>query len=74
MPNPLTLKQRLAALAVAPSSSVGLDPPKSPGAKRRAFFNPSWVKRPNPDADRDAQDRMQEVMSRMIYQAGVDFE
>lgn len=80
MPNPLTLKQRLAALAVSPSTPTapyGSEPLKSPGAKRRGFLNPSWMKRPQTDGhteEQHAQDRMQQVMSRMIYQAGVDFE
>jgi Rho GTPase-activating protein 1 len=77
MPNPLTLKQRLAALAVSPPSPTGPELPRSPGGKRRGFFNPSWVKRPQANGqteERDAQDRIQHVMSRMIYQAGVDFE
>lgn len=85
VPQTLTLKQRLATLAAATSSPTApYDvPPKSPGADRkRAFFNPTWIKRPSADGSlfggeglRDpASDKLQEVMGRMIYQAGVDFE
>jgi len=81
MPNPLSLRQRLAALAVAPSSPTaphGFDvPPRSPVSKIRTLFNPTWIKRSNPDRygdQREAQDTLQEVMSRVIYQAGVDYE
>ena len=81
----LTLKQRLAALATATSSPTAPydAPPKSPGAdRRRAFFNPTWIKRPSGDgslfvggsSSDPANDKLQEVMGRMIYQAGVDFE
>lgn len=81
----LTLKQRLAALATATSSPTAPydAPPKSPGAdRRRAFFNPTWIKRPSGDgslfvggsSSNPANDKLQEVMGRMIYQAGVDFE
>ena len=84
-PTNLTLKQRLAALATATSSPTApYDvPPKSPGADRRgAFFNPTWIRRPSGDGPlfggevsrNPANDKLQEVMGRMIYQAGVDFE
>lgn len=84
-PTTLTLKQRLAALATATSSPTPPydAPPKSPGADRkRAFFNPTWIKRPSVDGSlfggeglRDpVSDKLQEAMGRMIYQAGVDFE
>lgn len=84
-PTNLSLKQRLAALATATSSPTAPydAPQKSPGAdRRRAFFNPTWIKRPSVDgslfggeASRDpANDKLQEVMGRVIYQAGVDFE
>lgn len=84
-PTNLTLKQRLAALATATSSPTAPydAPPKSPGVdRRRAFFNPTWIKRPSgdgslfgPESSRDpASDKLQEVMGRVIYQAGVDFE
>ena len=84
-PTNLTLKQRLAALATATSlPATPYDaPPKSPGVdRRRAFFNPTWIKRPSVDGSlfggeqsRDpANDKLQEVMGRVIYQAGVDFE
>jgi hypothetical protein len=79
----LTLKQRLAALATATSSPTPpYDAPlKSPGAGRRAFFNPTWIKRPSVDgslfgesSSDPGNDKLQEVMGRVIYQAGVDFE
>lgn len=84
-PTNLTLKQRLAALATATSSPTAPydAPPKSPGVdRRRAFFNPTWIKRPSVDgslfggesSSDPANDKLQEVMGRMIYQAGVDFE
>jgi len=84
-PTTLSLKQRLAALATATSSPTAPydAPPKSPGAGgRRAFFNPTWIKRPSMDgslfggeSSRDpANDKLQEVMGRILYQAGVDFE
>ncbi|KAF9643487.1 CDC42 rho GTPase-activating protein [Thelephora ganbajun] len=84
-PTNLTLKQRLAALATATSSPTAPydAPPKSPGVdRRRAFFNPTWIKRPGGDGSLfggessrgPANDKLQEVMGRMIYQAGVDFE
>ena len=82
-PTNLTLKQRLAALATATSSPTPPydAPPKSPGAGRRAFCNPTWIKRPSVDgslfgesSSDPGNDKLQEVMGRMIYQAGVDFE
>ena len=84
-PTNLTLKQRLAALATATSSPTAPydAPPKSPGVdRRRAFFNPTWIKRPSVDGSLfggeslsdPTNDKLQEVMGRMIYQAGVDFE
>ncbi len=72
----LSLKQRLVALTQAPSSSFPIDPPpKSPGLKRK--FIPPWVKRTNSqnsDHDDFAEDRLQLLISKMIYQAGVDYE
>ena len=83
-PSNLTLKQRLAALATATSSPTAPydAPQKSPGVdRRRAFFNPAWIKRPSGDgslfresSSGPANDKLQEVMGRMVYQAGVDFE
>ncbi|KAI0051443.1 RhoGAP-domain-containing protein [Auriscalpium vulgare] len=78
-PKPLSLKQRLAALTQAPGASAPSSPvdpsPKSPGAKRR--FNAPWAKRTNSQDTYDhydAEDKLQETISKMIYQAGVDYE
>ncbi|KAI0769114.1 Rho GTPase activation protein [Trametes elegans] len=79
-PNPLTLKQRLAALsATIPSSSrSSLDtPPDSPSGKRRMFFKSPLMKTNSLDlgpSEPHGQERIQEVMSRLIFQAGVDYE
>lgn len=78
-PNPLTLKQRLAALSAnMQSSSRSSDmPPDSPSGKRRAFFKPSFGRGANADAgsgEPHGQERIQEVMNRLIFQAGVDYE
>jgi len=69
---PLSLKQRLAALSLAPSS------PTSPldSVSRRNIFNHPWKRSPF-DAtgeEPDARDKVQEVMGKVIFQAGVDFE
>ena len=57
--------------------------PTSPNAQRKTFFNPpSWVKkprgftRPNTEISVGEEEKrmMQEVLARMIFQAGVDFE
>ncbi|KAG6822865.1 hypothetical protein H0H92_012237, partial [Tricholoma furcatifolium] len=91
---PTSLKQRLAALSISPSSSSssssnGQEPsgPRSPfsALKRKTqAFNPPWAKRPQHEgagASSPIQNTMgmgsgalQEVMARMIFQAGVDFE
>lgn len=80
-PTSLSLKQRLAALSQAPSSPTsphGSDIPlRSPLGRRRSLFSPPWVKRQNAPVvceEREAQELVQEVMSRTIFQAGVDFE
>ncbi|KAF8973769.1 hypothetical protein BDZ97DRAFT_1900560 [Flammula alnicola] len=89
MPPPsFNLKQRLAALSLAQSapSSPHKSHPWSPNTKRKTFFNPpSWMKRPQEEnsswngesqyAYGDEEKRMvQEVLARMVFQAGVDFE
>ncbi|KAI0248596.1 Rho GTPase activation protein [Lactifluus subvellereus] len=74
----LTLKQRLAALAQSPSppSSPIDTSPKSLGPKRK--FTAPWVKRTPSQNDNHTQfveeDRLQLIISKMIYQAGVDYE
>ncbi|KAF9240270.1 divergent CRAL/TRIO domain-containing protein [Melanogaster broomeanus] len=69
---PPNLKQRLAALSLAPSSPSLPLGTLSP----RRTFHPPW-KRGSQDAtgyEPDARDRVQEVMGRFIFQAGVDYE
>ncbi|KAJ7704972.1 hypothetical protein B0H17DRAFT_921035 [Mycena rosella] len=68
-----TLKQRLAALSMAQSSpSSG---PPSPSSFKRKFTVP-WARRQSGDehVPSDGRDNVEEVMTRMIFQAGVDFE
>ncbi|KAI0657273.1 Rho GTPase activation protein [Cubamyces menziesii] len=77
--NPLSLKQRLAALSAnIPSPSRSADaPPDSPIGKRRTFFKPPFGKAPAPDplaGESYGQERIEEVMNRLIFQAGVDYE
>lgn len=79
--NTLSLKQRLAALSLSPSSPTSphgfnISTSSSGGGKRRTF-NPPWGRRSTGavvDEQQDAQDRLEDVMSKMIFQAGVDFE
>ncbi|GBE83240.1 hypothetical protein SCP_0502870 [Sparassis crispa] len=79
-PNPLTLKQRLAALsATIPNARSNSDrAPQSSTTKRRPFFGQSLGKRSaQVDVLQGSQyghEKAQEVMSRMIFQAGVDYE
>lgn len=76
-PNPLSLKQRLAALSLSTSSPTSLDPPPLPSPKRRNLFTTPWGRRqhdPIMNEEQEAQGKVQQVMSRMIFQAGVDFE
>lgn len=68
-----TLKQRLAALSMAQSSpSSG---PTSPSSFKRKFTAP-WARKQSIDdySAQDGRDNVEEVISRMIFQAGVDFE
>ena len=75
----LTLKQRLAALtqsASSPQSPLDLSP-RSPTLKRR--FNPPWGRRPPAQNGHHhnefiGEDRLQFIITKMIYQAGVDYE
>jgi Rho GTPase-activating protein 1 len=87
-PTTLKLKQRLAALSLTQSSPNAHDPSRSSGgtwspatSKPKFFHNPPWVK--NPSSPTGAMNHgpgftdpevVQEVLSRMIFQAGVDFE
>jgi hypothetical protein len=68
----LPLKERLAALA-AKSTTQGQHSPASgttPGhGRRRSLFSPPWVRRPSV-TEAVVVDKMQEVMGRLIYQAG----
>lgn len=85
-PTTLKLKQRLAALSLPQSSlsnanestrsSAGT---RSPATERRKFFNnPPWTKSPTNPTNHAPEftdpEVVQEVLSRMIFQAGVDFE
>lgn len=75
---PPSLKQRLAALSLAqssPTSPLGFDSnPHSP-ISRRKVFNPPWKRTPGATGDEPgARDKVQEVMGKVIFQAGVDFE
>lgn len=80
-PKSFKLKQKLAALSLSQSA---LSPPSahgspmsntwSPTSAKRKFFNPPWVKRPTSPPDVGDPAVVQEVLSRMIFQAGVDFE
>lgn len=78
-PKGLNLKQRLSALANVPSSpsSPGVNSPNSPAAKRLNFLNAPWGKRHGmggASIEQVAYEKVQDVMARMIWQAGVDFE
>ncbi|KIJ17595.1 hypothetical protein PAXINDRAFT_167607 [Paxillus involutus ATCC 200175] len=69
---PPNLKQRLATLSLAPSSPSS--PLGAPGL--RSTFRPLW-KGSSQDAtgsESDARDKVQEVMGKVIFQAGVDYE
>lgn len=74
---PPSLKQRLAALSLAassPTSPLGSDSgPHS--ISRRKVFNPHWRRTPSATGcEPGARDKVQEVMGKVIFQAGVDFE
>ncbi|KAI0715681.1 hypothetical protein C8T65DRAFT_142866 [Cerioporus squamosus] len=83
-PNPLTLKQRLAALSANINSPSGSrshtfdTPPDSPvTSKRKMFFKQPFGRSPISEAEPGeyhGQERIQEVMNRLIFQAGVDYE
>jgi hypothetical protein len=65
----LTLKQRLTALTQPPSSSSS---PRSSPLRRK--FSAPWVKRTVAPCGHQNEDRLQVIISKMIYQAGVDYE
>lgn len=79
-----SLKQRLAALASAPTSTSRAGPSaagdtevtRSQHGRKRSFFTPPWMKRGAVSNDgplspaSEERDRIQDVMGRMIYQAG----
>ena len=83
-PNPLSLKQRLAALSAninSPRSNSFDAPPDSPmspiSGKRKSFFKQPFGRMQTTDpgpSDYYGQERIQEVMNRLIFQAGVDYE
>ncbi|KAF9046297.1 hypothetical protein BJ165DRAFT_1141839 [Panaeolus papilionaceus] len=94
-PTSLNLKQRLAALSTATSSTFSnrnnpsssyAQAPTTPTGRRKIQFNPpTWMKRSNASGSNgndsnehlyeDEEIRMvQEVLGKMIFQAGVDFE
>ena len=101
-PQPLTLKQRLAALSLAPSSPSSpfspsiasptgsatptLGSPLTPTMKTPVvmpkkrgsslLFSPPWMKKSFQDSETSysAMERARDVMSRVIFQAGVDYE
>lgn len=78
MPPNISLKQRLAALSIAPSSATtphGSDAaPKSPSRRK---FNAPWARRNTNEQAEGApgeRDKVQDVMHKLIFQAGVDYE
>ncbi|KAH9936432.1 uncharacterized protein B0H18DRAFT_973929 [Fomitopsis serialis] len=73
--NPMSLKQRLAALS-ANMPGIRMDsPPSSPGWRRKNFFGaPSRTRTMDGDTMRQGHDGLESVMSRVIFQAGVDYE
>lgn len=68
---PPNLKQRLAALSLAPSS-----PSKPLGAASLKKPFQHWKRgfQDSPAGDPDARDRVQDIMGKVIFQAGVDYE
>jgi Rho GTPase-activating protein 1 len=64
----LSLKQRLAALASAPTGPTS---PRPAHARKRSFFTTPWARRASAaPVEEEERDRVQDVMGRMIYQAG----
>ena len=78
-PNPLNLKQRLAALTTAASSSSagsGEQSPRSPFARRRPGFPSIPLRRNTQDSQawHHSEEELQDILGRVIFQAGVDYE
>ncbi|KAG7096274.1 hypothetical protein E1B28_003722 [Marasmius oreades] len=73
--NSLSLHQRLAALSTASSSPITHydQSLKSPITPRRSFFHAPWSRRQT-ESDHKEIGIVQEAMSKLIFQAGVDFE
>ncbi|KAL1754528.1 hypothetical protein FB107DRAFT_291552 [Schizophyllum commune] len=84
MPPALSLKQRLAALSLAPSAPSSPSPyypsadsPTPTSPRRKSLFHPPWLRRSEDgpvQAPQSQHEKVQEVMNRMIFQAGVDYE
>ncbi|KAL1695108.1 hypothetical protein GGG16DRAFT_45983 [Schizophyllum commune] len=84
MPPALSLKQRLAALSLAPSAPSSPSPyypsadsPTPTSPRRKSMFHPPWLRRSEDgpvQAPQSQHEKVQEVMNRMIFQAGVDYE
>lgn len=73
--NPISLKQRLAALSANMPGIRTDSPPSSPGWRRKSFFSPPVRSRTTDgELSRLGQEELESVMSRVIFQAGVDYE
>ncbi|KAJ2935742.1 hypothetical protein H1R20_g1352, partial [Candolleomyces eurysporus] len=81
-PGTLSLKQRLAALALAPSSPSTYDNDSSGSSlrstlKKKAQQHAPWLKRredPTLEPTANEVEQVQQVLSKVIFQAGVDYE
>jgi len=78
MPPNTTLKQKLAALSLSPSSPAtpyaSSAQPRSP-TRRRPLFAPPWKRQLDKVISGEQQARdLQDIMGRVVFQAGVDFE
>lgn len=77
-PNTFNFKQRLAALASAhgPTSHGADDAASSPTSSRRPLFTPIPRRRNTYDGHTagSSEDKLQEILGRVIFQAGVDYE
>lgn len=81
MPVNTTLKQRLANLSLAnsaPSSPTSSHSTlRLPLLKKKTLFTPPWNRRvPDPaiGTEGESRERIQDVMGKLVFQAGVDFE